>query len=78
MASVCPGAQLVVPCASLRHISYKDVILLLVMCMSSHIRFQQKPEALDASGAAAVGGFELSNVGAESQIPALWMSIVHL
>lgn len=38
------------------------------MCMSSHVRFQQKPDSLHASGAATLGGFELSDVGAENQI----------
>lgn len=46
--------------------------------MSSHVRFQQKPEALHASGAATLGGFELSDVGAENQISVLRMCIVHL
>lgn len=48
--------------------SYKDVILLLVMSVSSHVGFQQKPEASEVSGAATLGGFELSDMGAESQI----------
>ena len=37
------------------------------MCVSSYVGSQQKPEALDASGAATLDGFELSDVGAESQ-----------
>lgn len=39
--------------------------------MFSHIRFLQKPEVLDASGAATLDGFELSDMGSESQIPVL-------